>query len=148
AAPDAGGPSVVAASWHKAGAGELQAVRRGKDLEGLLKRVVAVLLGSPFLIVADIGLAAGLALIAFGIFHVGGQAGSPVVLGIMLVFASGSLIVPRLIDLSVPEIPVPPDRPPGGGSELPPAQEAALSVKDAEREKVIAVGHHENVARA
>jgi hypothetical protein len=113
-----------------------------------LKRVVGALLSSPFLIVGDIGFLAGLALIVFGVFQFGWRAGSPIFVGLILIGFSSSLIVPKLIDLTIPEIAIPPDGPPNGGSRLPPAQEAALSVKEAERQNVIAVGHHENVARA
>ena len=109
---------------------------------------MAALLSSPFIIVGDIGFLAGLALIAFGTFHFGAQSGSPIFVGLMLVGMSSALLLPALADIEPPETPVEPPAPPSGGSGLPPAQESVLSVKDAEREHVTAVGHRENVARA
>jgi hypothetical protein len=88
---------------------------------------VAALLSSPFIIVGDLGFLAGLALIAFGTFHFGAQAGSPIFVGIMLVGFSSVLLLPKLADLEPPEPPVQPPLSPGGGSGLPPAQESALS---------------------
>jgi hypothetical protein len=118
-------------------------------LEDSLKRALVTLLSSPFLIVADIGLLAGLALIAFGVFHVGWQAGSPTFVGLMLIGFSGSLILPALIDATTPEFPLPPNgAPPDGGNRLPPAQEGVLSLKETERQNVIAIGRREHVARA
>jgi hypothetical protein len=99
------------------------------------------------MIIGDLGLLSGLAFIAFGVFRFGWQEGAPVFVGIMLVGFSVAVLLPRIADLEPPE-PSDPTVPPDGGNRLPPAQESALSVQDVEREKVLAIGHRENVARA
>jgi hypothetical protein len=110
-----------------------------------VKRIIATLLGSPLVVIGDLGLLAGLALIAFGTFHFGAQAGAPVVVGIMLVVLSSALLLPAISDIE-PEEPRPtPPAPSRGGSGLSPAQESRLSVNDA---GVRASTRWENVARA
>jgi hypothetical protein len=99
-----------------------------------LKRLITELVTSPVLVIAIVGLLAGLALVVLGMLHAVPRVGAPFIAGGMLIGFSGALILIRLSSRTA-------GRPsPGGGHKLPPAQEAALAVRDAETEKVVAVG--------
>jgi len=107
-----------------------------------MRRLVAALVSSPVLIVADIGITCGIALMVLGALGKS-TAGSPIFVGLMLIGLSLWLMVARLVS-AVSR----PSGPPPSGGRLPPAQEGIMDVKTVEREKVAAVGGRGPVAVA
>jgi hypothetical protein len=107
-----------------------------------MRRWVVLLLSSPVLIIGTVGLIAGIGLIVLDLFGAA-YAGSPIVVGLVLIGFSTWLMLGRVSSLPILSSP----RTPGGG-RLQPAKEAALDVKEVERENVAAVGGRGPVAVA
>ena len=97
-----------------------------------MKRLLKQVASSPVLAIGVVGLVAGLGLIGFGLLHGPARPGPARLVGAILIGLSSILTFPRLKPHAVP--------PPPRGTQLPPAQEAALDVKDVERQQVAAVG--------